>query len=155
MASTNSRRSSITINGQHNERVNSDQPRVGPYDAETTVAILGVVQAAVSAETGNQTTPGRGDREQDRLLNGQRISGITGTFREESFVRAVVWLGLTAIFIFGLVFMLFFVDLLGDSEWVSWWTGRLPKDPMLVALQVMENSPVIVRLFSAALSNYR
>jgi membrane dipeptidase len=144
MDSPNSRRSSITINRQHDEQVNSGQSPAPPYDAETTVAILGVVQAVVSAEVGNhsESIPGRGDQEHERLLqNGQRVSA--DAFREDTFVRAVVWAGLTVLFILGLVFMLFFVDQVGSPEWASWWTGRLPKDPMLAALQVMENSPVI------------
>jgi hypothetical protein len=142
---TPSRRSSLTINGQRSdEHVNTSQPRAPPYNADTTVAILGVVQAVISAESGDQSLPGSGDQEYDRLLENGRRANDADNFKEETFVRGVIWAGLTVVFILGLGIMLFLVDRVGDPEWVSWWTGRLPKNPTLAAQLVMKNSPVIV-----------
>ena len=140
MSTTDSRRSS-------HQRVDTDRPQVEipPYNADTTVAIYGVVQAVVASESTNLNQPTGEQQDERSLENGQRVSE-TDSFKEETFIRAVVWAGLTVLCILGLVFMLFFVDRIGHPEWASRWTGRLPKDPMLAALQVMDNSPVIVRL---------
>ncbi|TFK44479.1 membrane dipeptidase-domain-containing protein [Crucibulum laeve] len=58
--------------------------------------------------------------------------------------RAIVWGILTLLFALALVFFLAFSHLLGDS--LAPWVGILPRDPMLAALTILDNAPVISRL---------
>ncbi|KAK7057455.1 dipeptidase [Favolaschia claudopus] len=55
--------------------------------------------------------------------------------------RAVIWTALTIIFAASLVILLIFPHILPDA--LAPLVGRLPKDPMKAALQILDNAPVI------------
>ncbi|KAL0956212.1 hypothetical protein HGRIS_002369 [Hohenbuehelia grisea] len=55
--------------------------------------------------------------------------------------RASVWGGILALFIAALVVLLAFQDKLPEA--VSPWLGRLPRDPALAALTILDTAPVI------------
>lgn len=82
------------------------------------------------------------DSETTALLQGS--NGINHS-KPDVKVRASVWGALTSVFIVGVVFVLWFPDLL--SEAFSPILGTLPKDPMLAALSILDHAPVIVRVF--------
>ena len=59
--------------------------------------------------------------------------------------RATVWGAVLVLFIPTLFAMLFFQDWLASKDWFVEWSDRLPHDPMLAALRIMDIAPVIVR----------
>lgn len=90
--------------------------------------------------------------EYDPLLpNPRRMNGREAAVEEQPYpeqkaitVRGTTWGVLTLLFVSALVFLLFFQDSFRD--WV--WSDRMPKDPRLAALKILDEAPIIVRASS-------
>lgn len=99
-----------------------------------------------------QNGRGRGT-ESSPLLNGRgQASGADdgqGDLTPDADVktRGIVWGTLTLLFVAALVLVLGFPNVIAESP-LHPWLGLLPKDPMLAAMAILDNSPVIVRGFS-------
>ncbi|KAF8906470.1 membrane dipeptidase-domain-containing protein [Gymnopilus junonius] len=59
-------------------------------------------------------------------------------------VRATVWGSLTVLFVAAIILLVGFESLFGDA--FAPWLGKLPKDPHLAALAILDKAPVIVHL---------
>jgi hypothetical protein len=56
--------------------------------------------------------------------------------------RLIVWAGTTTLFVFGLILVFAFPDLLAQVPG----SGALPKDPLAAAYKVLQAAPIIVRI---------
>ncbi len=88
------------------------------------------------------------DNERTQLLGQGDQNGHDGTdgnkeTQPSSKTRAVVLGVLTFLFVLGLVPLLAFQNKLPEELFP--WLGRLPSDPMLAALSILDKAPVIVR----------
>lgn len=107
----------------------------------TMAVILGVTQSVLFRMNNDD------DNERTQLLsqgnqNGDGSDGNKET-QPNSKTRAAVWGVLTLLFVIGLVPLLAFQDNLPEELFP--WLGRLPGDPMLAALSILDKAPVIVR----------
>ncbi|KAF8995477.1 membrane dipeptidase-domain-containing protein [Cyathus striatus] len=80
----------------------------------------------------------RRDHESAPLLNSTRNEEYRAANPK---TRAIVWGALTLLFGAALVLFLAFGNSVSDS--LAPWVGRLPQDPMLAALAILEKAPVI------------
>ncbi|KAF4598480.1 hypothetical protein EYR38_006882 [Pleurotus pulmonarius] len=107
----------------------------------TMAVILGVTQSVLFRMNDD-------DNERTHLLGQGDQNGHDGTdgnkeTQPSSKTRAVVWGVLTLLFVIGLVPLLAFQNKLPEELFP--WLGRLPSDPMLAALSILDKAPVIVR----------
>jgi hypothetical protein len=103
-----------------------------------------------TSEASTETSPllpgnhANGAHARDEVSSNWERSGFAPTKVENMKTRGVIWGTLTAVFLAGLVVVMLFQHLLVDSFYP--WLGLLPRDPMLAALAILDNAPVIVRL---------
>lgn len=72
----------------------------------------------------------------------QEHTDVQTTLKSDPKVRAVVWGSLTVLFVVAIILLVGFEDLFGDA--FAPWLGKLPKDPHLAALAILDKAPVIV-----------
>ncbi|KAJ8696688.1 hypothetical protein PTI98_006536 [Pleurotus ostreatus] len=105
----------------------------------TMAVILGVTQSVLFRMNDDD------DNERTQLLGQGNQNGDGNDSNKEtqpnSKTRAAVWGVLTLLFVIGLVPLLAFQDKLPEELFP--WLGRLPSDPMLAALSILDKAPVI------------
>lgn len=129
---------------QRSRDLNRSRIAIGGFqsDRRQVLVILGLIPSllASSMSSNNEYDP---LLENARRTSGREANGEEQQYHEEDAtgVRATIWGVLTLLVVGALVFLLFFQDRVGD--WA--WSDRLPKDPILAALKILETAPVIVR----------
>ena len=87
------------------------------------------------------TSNGR-QSETSPLLGSEEHEDSLSTPKSNPKVRAIVWGSLTVLFVATVILLVGFEDYFGDA--FAPWLGKLPKDPHLAALAILDRAPVIV-----------
>ncbi|KAJ7232772.1 membrane dipeptidase-domain-containing protein [Mycena haematopus] len=110
-----------------------EAPREPPNREAVNQMILGLGKAYVSVQ---RIEDGSGSADESTPLLPRPV-----TIEDIGKTRAVVWAVLTTVFAASLVVLLIFPQVLPDA--LAPLMGRLPKDPMRAALQILNEAPVI------------
>jgi hypothetical protein len=130
---------SSLIDGKPVNNEDAANPQVSQSDseatAETTLQVITIMQSLTENTDGAQADHN----------NSSNWRPAYQDLEPDTAVRATVWGALTVLFVTGLFGMLLFQDWFAGKEWFLGWTDRLPRDPMMAAMRIMDIAPVIVR----------